>query len=107
MMSPCSRPTAAAKAVRSSIRAPNDGSSCVIQASEPGFAPLQRHRYRSDSQLEHELVPSSRDDAFIRQRERRPDRRMTGQRQLVAGREDPHLHVAGPLRAGSTKVVSE
>jgi hypothetical protein len=46
--------------------------------------------------LEHELVPPSRDDAFIRQHERRPDRRMTGERQLVAGREDPHLHVAAP-----------
>ena len=47
------------------------------------------------------------DDAGAREREGAADRRMSGHRQFLAGREDPHAQSVSGRSAGSTNVVSE
>ena len=100
-------PSAWATAARSVTRPRNSGGRCVIHAKLKIFAvPFERNRRRSDTQLEHEIAPASRDHAFEDQRERAAYRRMPGHRQFFGWREDPHPNIAVTL-GGKMKVIPE
>ena len=96
--SPALTPIAAASAARSSITCPERWQWLGHPGErQPALVPFERHRYRTDAELEHETLASTRDDAFVGQRERAADRGMAGHRQLLSRREDPHPHIAAAL----------
>ena len=69
--------------------------------------PLERHGRWSDTEAEHEALAALRDDSFRHERERASNRRMTGHRQFLTRRENPHPDVGIGRLGERMKVLSE